>query len=104
MKAGKGNDASFLIRATPRARRTQFTGTMQDGANIIFKIAVAAPPIDGRANAELISYLASVFDVPRSAIEVASGEHSRNKRVCIRGRTLADVENVFKPDNSTQLP
>jgi uncharacterized protein len=98
LKVARIDEVAFLVRVTPRARRTQFTGLMQDGASAIFKIAVAAPPVDGRANVELISYLASVLDVPRSAIEVAAGEHSRNKRVHVRGRTLADVENAFKPD------
>lgn len=104
MKATTGNSASFLVRVTPRAQRTQFTGLMQDGANTIFRIAVAAPPIEGRANNELISYLASALDVPRSAIDVASGEHSRNKRVRITGRTLTEIQSAFKPDNNTQLP
>ena len=104
MKASKGSDASFLVRVTPRARRTQFTGVMQDGANTIFRIAVAAPPIEGRANTELISWLASVLDVPRSAIEVASGEHSRNKSVRVRGRSLQEIEDALKLDNGAQLP
>ena len=75
---------------------------MQDGADTIFRIAVAAPPLEGRANAELTLYLASVLDVPRSAVEIASGEHSRNKRVLVRGRSLADVENAFKPSNGSE--
>lgn len=87
MKADKANEASFLVRVTPRARRTQFTGRMQAGSNT-----------------ELISYLASVLDVHRSAIEVASGEHSRNKRVSVKGCTMADVESAFKADISTRLP
>ena len=95
MKPGGDNHVSFLVRVAPRAQRTKFAGLMQDGANTIFRIAVAAPPIDGRANAELISWLASLLDVPRSAIEVASGEHSRNKRVRVAGRTMADIENAF---------
>jgi uncharacterized protein YggU (UPF0235/DUF167 family) len=77
---------------------------MQNGSNAIFKIAVAAPAIEGRANAELISWLASALRVPRSAIEIALGEHSRNKLVRVRGRTLADIEKALQPDNSTQLP
>ena len=101
MKDAGIDEAAFLVRVTPRARCTQFTGFMQDGANTIFRIAVSAPPIDGRANAELISYLASMLDVPRSAIAVAAGEHSRNKRVRVRGRTLADVENAFRPDGDS---
>ncbi|MBV8631638.1 MAG: DUF167 domain-containing protein [Silvibacterium sp.] len=88
------------MRITPRARRTQFTGVVEDGANTVFRIAVAAPPLEGRANEELISWLASVLDVPRSAIEVASGEHSRNKRIRVRGRTAGELEEAFKPDKS----
>jgi uncharacterized protein len=104
LKTAASGHASFLVRVTPRAARTRLTGLMQDGVNTVFKIAVAAPPIDGRANAELITYLASVFDIPRSAIEVTSGEHSRNKRVHVKGRTLADVESAFKPDNKAEVP
>jgi uncharacterized protein len=94
----------FVVRVTPRASRTRFAGLMQDGEATIYKIAIAAPPIDGRANAELISWLASILNVPRSAIEVTAGEHSRNKRVRVSGRTLLDIENAFKPDNNAGLP
>jgi uncharacterized protein len=100
MKTAQTDDAVFVVRVNPRASRTRFAGLMQDGDATIYKIAVAAPPINGRANAELISWLASLLDVPRSAIEVTAGEHSRNKRVRVRGRTLLDVENAFKPDNT----
>ena len=100
MKAARDDLASFLVRVTPRAPRTQLNGIIQNGVDTIYKVAIAAPPIGGRANAELIRYIASVLDVPRSAIEVASGEHSRNKLVRVRGCTLAQVENAFEPDNS----
>ena len=103
MKEARRDGTSFLVRITPRAGRTKFTGLM-DGHDTIFKIAVAAPPVEGRANEELISYLAALLDVPRSAVTVASGEHSRNKLVRVRGRALADIENAFHPDNSARLP
>ena len=57
-----------------------------------------------RANEALILYLADVLDVPRSAVEVASGEHSRNKVVRVTGRTAAQVENAFQPDKKAQVP
>ena len=104
MKEARRDGTSFLVRVTPRAGRTKFTGLMQDGHDTIFKIAVAAPPVEGRANEELISYLAALLDVPRSAVTVASGEHSRNKLVRVRGRALADIEFAFNPDNSARLP
>ena len=98
MKGAAPCETSFLVRITPRAARTRFTGRLEDGTNTVFKIAVAAPPIEGRANAELVSWLASLLDLPRSAVEIAAGGHSRNKRVRVTGRTLADVEAAFQPD------
>lgn len=53
---------------------------MTDGA---IKIDVAAPPEDGKANAELIRFLAEYFDVPRSSVEILSGQTGRRKVVKI---------------------
>ena len=55
---------SFAVRVTPRASWTQFAGVIGDGADAVWKIALAAPPVGGRANEGLIEYLADVLDVP----------------------------------------
>ncbi|HZD47443.1 MAG TPA: DUF167 domain-containing protein [Silvibacterium sp.] len=89
---------SFVVRVTPRASRTRFIGMVEDGADAVFRIALAAPPVEGRANAALVSYLSDLLNVARSAIEVISGEHTRNKVVRVRGRTRMQVESAFKPD------
>jgi uncharacterized protein len=52
------------VRVTPRASWTQFAGVIGDGADAVWKIALAAPPVGGRANEGLIAYLADVLDVP----------------------------------------
>lgn len=95
---------SFAVRVSTHAGRTQFTGVMGEGTDAVFKIALAAPPVEGRANEALISYLAEMLDVPRSAVEVTSGEHSRNKIVRVKGRSAAQVANAFEPDKKAQLP
>jgi uncharacterized protein (TIGR00251 family) len=95
---------SFGVRVNPRASRTRFLGVAGEGPEAVLKIALSAPPVDGRANEALISYLADVLDVPRSAVEVASGEHSRNKVVRVMGRTAVQVENAFQPDKKAQVP
>jgi uncharacterized protein (TIGR00251 family) len=95
---------SVGLRVNPRASRTRFLGVVGEGPEAVFKIALSAPPVDGRANEALISYLADVLDVPRSAVEVASGEHSRNKVVRVKDRTAAQVENAFQPDKKAQVP
>jgi hypothetical protein len=77
---------------------------MEEGAEAAFRIALAAPPLEGRANEALISYLADMLGVPRSAVEVIGGEHSRNKVVRVTGRSAAQIESAFMPDKKVQLP
>ncbi len=95
---------SFAVRVAPRASRTQFTGVMGEGADAVMKIALAAPPVEGRANEALIAYFADVLDVPRSAVEVISGERSRNKVVRVQGCSVMQVAEAFRSDKKPQLP
>jgi len=95
---------SFGVRVNPRASRTRLLGVAGEGAEAALKIALAVPPVDGRANEELISYLADLLGVARSAVEVIAGEHSRNKVVRVRGCTASHVESAIKPDKKAQLP
>lgn len=81
----------FAVRVAPRASRTAITGLMGTGLDAVVKIAVAAPPIEGKANAELIAYLAEVLDVARSRVEVTGGKQSKNKVICVRGADEQDV-------------
>jgi hypothetical protein len=79
------------IRAQPRASRTEIAGEY-GGA---LKIRLAAPPVDGGANRELVRFLAKAVGVPRSAVTVVSGESSRNKVVEIEGADPAFVLKVL---------
>ena len=63
----------------PRASRTRVAG-LHDGR---VKLQVAAPPVDGEANAELVTLLARHFGCARSAVEVITGASARLKRVRI---------------------
>ena len=86
-----GRGASFAVRVVTRASRTAITGMMGDGANMVLKIALAAPPVEGKANEELVAYLAQVLNVPRSSVEVATGKQSKNKVVRVRGTSAAQI-------------
>ncbi len=87
--------ASFLVRVQPRARKSAVQGVMGEA----LRVALSTPPIDGRANDALILFLAELLNVPRSSITLASGERARNKRICIAGRSaaqiLAAMENIL---------
>jgi uncharacterized protein (TIGR00251 family) len=55
------------------------------------RVAVAAPPVDGKANEAVVRTLAEALGVPRSAVEIVRGEAGRRKTVRVRGITLATL-------------
>lgn len=72
------------IKVQPGTSRNRLLGE-NDGE---WKIAVTAPPVDGRANAAVIKSLAEWLKVPRSAIQIVKGETSRRKIVEIEGISM----------------
>jgi uncharacterized protein (TIGR00251 family) len=75
------------VRAQPGARRAGIQGE-QNGA---LKVAVTAPPEDGRANAALVELLREALSLKRSQVELIAGHTSRDKRFLIRGLSCAEV-------------
>lgn len=75
--------ATIAVRAQPGARKNAVLGE-QAGA---LKVAVTAPPEDGRANAALVEVLRDWLGVKRSQVELAGGAASRNKIFLVRGLT-----------------
>ncbi|GAB6035284.1 DUF167 family protein YggU [Galenea microaerophila] len=76
----QGEDLIFTIYLQPKASRDQIQG-WHDGE---LKVAITAPPIDGKANAHLIKFLSKQFKTSKSHIEILSGELSRHKKVHIQ--------------------
>lgn len=79
--------AQFALRVQPRASRNAIAGTIGDAV----KLAITAPPVDGKANQAVIEYLARFFRVPKSSIMIVSGETGRNKLIAIRGMIAEQV-------------
>jgi len=71
----------------PRAGRSGVAG-LRDGALLV---RLAAAPVDGAANAELIDVLARALDVPKRSIEIVAGDRSRSKRVRVDGMSAPAV-------------
>lgn len=68
------------IRATPNARKSEVIGWEEDALlGRVLRVRVAAPPADGKANAELRSFLAKTLGLPKSKVILAKGESSRIK-------------------------
>lgn len=76
---------ALAVHVVPRARRTEVAGRHGDA----IKIRVAAPPVEGAANAELIRFVAERVGVTRSAVTIASGATGRRKTVVVAGVTAA---------------
>ena len=76
------------VRAQPGARRAGVQGE-QAGA---LKIAVTAPPQDGRANQALVEELRKALGIKRSQVELIGGQTSRDKRFLIRGLSRSELE------------
>jgi uncharacterized protein (TIGR00251 family) len=86
---GSKNGALLNLKVSPRAKSTSLEGMHGDDA---LKLRVAAPPVDGRANAEIEKFLAGVFEVSASSVEVVRGASGRDKTVLFRGVEPVDIQ------------
>jgi len=80
--------ATFAVKVQPRARKNAVTGEL-DGA---LKLALTAPPAEGKANEACIEFLAKLLKVPRSSINIVSGETSRRKMIRVYGLSAAELK------------
>lgn len=73
------------IRLSPKAKREGFEGIIADaGGDERIKVAVNAPPVDGKANKALIAFLSKKWHLPKSAFDIVSGLTDRNKTLLIK--------------------
>lgn len=75
----QGNSLILTCHLQPKASKTEVVGLHGDA----LKIRIKAPPVDGKANLELVKFLAKEFAVNKRAVSLVSGELSRHKRVRI---------------------
>ena len=73
------------LKVQPKARRNAILGVGPDRDGPVLRMAVGAPPEDGKANAAVIALLAEAFDVAKAAVSVVAGATDRRKLVEIRG-------------------
>ncbi len=76
---------TLAVRVQPGAKKTAIVGIYGEGDAAQLKIAVQAPPVEGRANEALVAFLAETFSVPKRSIELLSGEISRGKVFLLGG-------------------
>ena len=86
---------TLAVRAQPGAKKTAITGVYGEGHEAQLKVAVQAPPVEGRANEALIAFLAEYFSLSRGSVELISGVLSKSKVFLLRGVTLARAESLL---------
>ena len=82
---------TFAVRVVPRASRSELVGE-QRGA---LRVRIAAPPVEGAANKELIKLLSKSFKLPKNAVQIISGLTSRNKIVRIKGADAIRLQQLI---------
>ena len=79
--------ATFAVKVHPRARKNAVAGEIGDA----LKLALTAPPVEGKANDACVAFLAELLDVGRSSVTIVAGQTSRQKVVRISGVTAEQV-------------
>jgi uncharacterized protein len=87
---------TFAVKVHPRAKKNAITGELGDA----LKVALTAPPIDGRANAACIEFFANLLEVPRSSVTKASGVTSRNKVIRVAGLSAEQLRKRLSGRNA----
>jgi uncharacterized protein (TIGR00251 family) len=88
VKPWRATDAGVLlaVRLTPRAARDAIDGIAADAdGRPLLKIRLTAPPVDGKANAALIAFLARILSLRKADIVIRSGESGRTKLLLLAG-------------------
>lgn len=85
--------ARITVKVHPRAKRTGITGRLGEA----YKLDLAAPPVDGKANEECIRYFAELASVPRSRVRIVTGQTGRRKVVEVEGLSQEALETSLAP-------
>ena len=88
-----GNDAKISLRVHPSAARSEVVGF----SNGVLEVRVAAPPVKGKANKELVAFLSRVLGVGKSTITIVKGHTSRSKVIAIAGLSQEDIAKRLLP-------
>lgn len=82
----------FKVLVVPRASRSEIVGEH----NAALRVRLAAPPVDGAANDELIRVVAQAFGVRKGAVEITAGQTSKRKQLRVRGASLAKLRQLLE--------
>ena len=85
------NSLSLNVYVQPRASRNRLAG--MHGKAI--KLCITAPPVDDKANTAVLAFLAKLFGLPKSALQIKTGRQARNKQIIITNTSLAQAQQAL---------
>ncbi len=91
--------AAFTVRVVTRARRREIVGINDDGS---LRIRLTSAPIEGKANEELVEFLAEKLGVAKSRIEIVAGHTGREKLISVDGLSPDVVNARLQPDRTEE--
>jgi len=80
-------EARISLHVYPNAPRNEIVG-FSDG---VLRVKVAAPPVKGQANRELVAFLSQILGVGKSSLAIIRGHTSRNKLIAVSGFSQEEV-------------
>jgi uncharacterized protein len=86
------NSTNLNIQVHPKAARN----SVVRNENSVWHLKIAAPPVEGKANKELIEYLSNILDTGKSRLSIEKGETSHRKVVLVAGLSIEQVEERLK--------
>ena len=85
--------ARFEVWAKPRAKKSRIAGVRGDAV----EVSLAAPPVDGAANAELVRFLSALLGIPKRGVVIVRGDTSQRKLVEVAGLSSEEVRTRLAP-------
>ncbi len=91
LQTRKDGKLLLLLYVQPRASKNELAG-LHDGA---LKLRLTTPPVDGKANKAVLSFLAKLLNIPKSSLTIESGLKNRRKQIRIQGLDEQTVRTLF---------
>jgi len=93
------NSTRIQAHVHPNAARNEITGYNEG----VLRIRIAAPPVKGKANQELVSFLSRLLNIKKSNVSILKGHTARNKLVAIEGLDYDSVMKLLIPEQKRLL-
>lgn len=96
----QGDGVVLTLHIQPGAKKNEVAGIHGEA----LKIRLAAPPVDGKANAALLAFVADTLQVAKARVSLVSGQTSRAKRVAVEGVAVSTAQALLLPGSAIAVP